>query len=411
MSYQTHYFKSGLRLVFMPETSKIVYCGVIIDVGSRHENENQYGMAHFVEHLLFKGTEKRSVTQIINRLENVGGELNAFTAKEETGVYSAVLQEYTERAIELIADITLNSVFEIKQINLEREVILDEIDTYEDSPAELIFDEFEKQLFSNNYALGHFILGEKALLRKYTRDDIFEFYKQHYKPQNMVLFVRGNADFKKLVNCGEKYFGDFDFNPNRVLNPVRVVDTKPAEKLQILQKNTIQSHVAIGGNTVNMYHPDRMAIYLLNNILGGAGMNSLLNMSLREKRGLVYTVESNFQPFTDAGEWCVYFGCDPHDALKCEKLVYRELKKLCEKKFSETTLSKYKRQLFGQMAIASENGENMAISLGKNYLRFGKIEKLSDIWKKIEEIKPEHLLEITNEMFDKNNIYTLKYVP
>jgi predicted Zn-dependent peptidase len=423
MSYQTHIFKSGLRLIFMPETSKIVYCGVVVDVGSRHENENQCGIAHFVEHLLFKGTEKRSATQIINRLENVGGELNAFTAKEETVVYAAVLQEYTERAIELVADIALHSVFDTKQIEREREVILDEIDSYEDSPAELIFDDFEKHLFSNNYALGHLILGEKEFLQKYERADIFNFYKTFYTPQNMTLFVRGNVDFQKIVKWGEKYFDTVTSYPTFPQSPVILGCAKrqsraPAnagilsqQRTQIFHKNTTQSHIAIGGNAVNMYDADRMAVYLLNNILGGAGMNSLLNLSLREKRGLVYTVEANFQPFTDAGEWCVYFGCDPRDAARCERLVYNELQKLCEKKFSDAALAKYKRQLFGQMAIAAENSENVAIAAGKNYLRYGKLETLADAWKKLETIRAEHLRETARVMFDKNNIYVLKYVP
>ena len=411
MTYQTYCLKSGLRVVFMPATSKIVYCGIVIDAGSRNENEEQHGMAHFVEHLLFKGTEKRSATQIINHLENVGGELNAFTAKEETVIYAAVLPQYTEKAINLIADVTLHSIFDEKQFNREREVVLDEIDSYEDSPSELIFDDFEKELFLDNQALGHFILGEKALLQKYTRNNVFDFYKQNYKPQNMVLFVRGDVDFKKIIKWGEKYFDCFeDFNPapTKILNPAKI-NIKPTRK--ILQKNTTQTHVAIGGSAINMYDSNRIAVSLLNNILGGTGMSCLLNLSLRERHGLVYTVDSHFQPFTDAGQWCVYFGCDPHDADKCEELVYRELRKLREKAFSDNVLAKYKRQFFGQMAISSENSENMAISLGKSYLRFGKVEDLPKIWAKIEAVQPEQLLEIANTMFDTNNICVLKYVP
>lgn len=407
MEYQTYTLPNGLRLIHSAERSSVAYCGVAVNTGSRDEREEEFGMAHFVEHMLFKGTAKRRSAHIINRLENVGGDLNAFTSKEETVVYASILKEYLERAVELIADVVLHSTFPQREIDKEVEVILDEIDSYNDTPSELIYDDFENLLF-HRHALGHLILGDAERLQSFTTDDACRFVKRQYRPEQMVFFVSGDVPFKTLVRWVEKYFAEAVPSVGEERVP-RVAPGQYHAGVKILEKDTHQTHVAIGNRAYDLYHADRMGLYLLNNILGGPGMSSLLNLSLRERRGLVYNVDSIYQPFSDTGEWCVYFGCDPDNAGRCEQLVYKELKKLRENRFSDVVLHKYKLQLMGQMAIASENRENMALSLGKSYMRYGRVDDLEDIRKKIDGITAGQLLRIANEIFVPEQLTVLKY--
>lgn len=405
MDYQSYTFPNGFRVVYRQEKTPIAYCGVVINTGSRDELKNEYGMAHFVEHLLFKGTKKRRSTHIINRLENIGGDLNAFTSKEETVIHSAILAEYLERAIELIADITLHSTFPQKEMDKEKEVILDEIDSYNDSPSELIYDDFEEILFQG-HELGHHILGDPNLLKNYTTKDVVKFTQRLYQAEKILLFVSGNIQFKTLLKWAEKYFV-FE-NSATVIN-TRTAPVQYSPTLRTIEKGTHQVHVAIGNRAYDMYHPNRLGLYFLNNILGGPGMSSLLNLSLREKHGLVYNVESSYQPFSDSGEWTVYFACDKDDEKKCEQLVYKELKKLRTTKLSDTTLKKYKLQLSGQFAISWENKENTAISLGKSFMRYGKVDDLPTIRQKIDAITADELLKIANEIFIPEQFTVLKY--
>lgn len=406
MTYQTHILSNGLKIIYRPDESAVAYCGIVVNTGSRDEHENQQGMAHFIEHMLFKGTEKRRSGHIINRLENVGGELNAFTSKEETVIYAAVLKEYFERAMELISDIVLHSVFPQKEIDKEVVIIVDEIQSYNDSPSELIYDDFEDLVF-NGHAIGHNILGKQKLLLKYTTEDALNFVGKQYQPDEMVFFATGNLNFKQLVRWAEKYLlvsksGETRFErlaPDLYL---------PAKK--IVEKDTHQVHFMLGNRAYHMLHPDRLVLYLLNNILGGPGMNSLLNLSLREKHGLVYNVESNYQPFTDTGVWNVYFGCDPENADKCEQLVYAELQKMREQLISEKALKKYKLQLLGQMAIASENKESLALNIGKSYMRYGKIYEQDELRNQLESIRAEDLQRVAREIFNPEQFSVLKYI-
>jgi predicted Zn-dependent peptidase len=406
MTYQTYTLPNGLRIIHKPDESAVTYCGIVINTGSRDETETEQGMAHFIEHMLFKGTDKRRSGHIINRLENVGGELNAYTSKEETVVYAIVLKEYFERAIELVSDIVLHSTFPQKEIDKEVVIIVDEIQSYNDSPSELIFDDFEELLFAN-HPIGHNILGKSELLEKYSTVDAVRFVQKHYRPEEMVFFVLGDLDFNQVVRWAEKYLKT---ESSDVRNSERNSPTsyQPAKKEII--KNTHQVHFMLGTRAYDLYHPNRMGMYLLNNILGGPGMNSLLNLSLREKHGLVYNVESNYQPFTDTGMWSVYFGCDSENAARCEQLVYAELQKLREQPLSENALKKYKLQLMGQMAISSENKENLSMSLGKSFLRYGKIDDLEVVKQRIEEITAEKLQEIANEIFNPEQLSVLKYL-
>jgi predicted Zn-dependent peptidase len=405
MNYQTHTLPNGLKIIHKPDTSDVTYCGIIINAGSRDENNNELGMAHFIEHMLFKGTAKRRSGHIINRLEHVGGELNAFTSKEETVVYAAVLNEYFDRAMELISDIALNSTFPQKEIDKEVVIIIDEIQSYNDSPSELIYDDFEEMLFAE-HAIGHNILGTPELLQNYKTTDALTFINQHYRPEEMVFFSMGNIDFKQLVRKSEKYLQCETVN---TVKPERVAPVVYLPTQKTILKNTHQVHFMLGNRAYNLHHPKRLGLYLLNNILGGPGMNSLLNLSLREKHGLVYNVESTYQPLTDTGMWTVYFGCDPENASRCEQLVYTELNKLREQKIGENSLKKYKLQLLGQMAISSEHKENLALSIGKSFLRYGKIDDISEIRKRINAITADDLQQIAIEIFDPQQFTILKY--
>lgn len=406
MTYQTYTLSNGLRIIHKPDESAVTYCGMVINTGSRDEVETEQGMAHFIEHMLFKGTEKRRSGHIINRLENVGGELNAYTSKEETVVYAIVLKEYFERAIELVSDIVLHSTFPQKEIDKEVVIIVDEIQSYNDSPSELIYDDFEELLFAN-HPIGHNILGKSELLEKYTTEDATRFVQMHYRPEEMVFFVLGDLDFNQIVRWAQKYLKTDD-QKQRCTERKSPTSYRPVKKEIV--KNTHQVHFMLGNRSYDLHHPNRMGMYLLNNILGGPGMNSLLNLSLREKHGLVYNVESSYQPFTDTGMWSVYFGCDTENAARCEQLVYSELQKLREQPLTENALKKYKLQLMGQMAISAEQKENLALSLGKSFLRYGKIDNLEIVKQKIEEITVDKLQEIANEIFNPDRLSVLKYV-
>lgn len=406
MNYQIHTLSSGLKIIHKPDPSPVVYCGMVIDAGSRDETANEQGMAHFVEHMLFKGTRKRRSAHIINRLENVGGELNAYTSKEETVVYAAVLNEHLEKAVDLIGDIVFHSVFPAKELEKERVIILDEIQSYNDSPSELIYDEFEEILF-RDHQIGHNILGTPELLEKYTNQDIRSFVGKNYKPDEMVFFVLGNVDDKKLVRWAEKYFiaeSHGSGNAGRIVPPAHIPESCE------VKKDTFQVHYMLGNRAYDMHHPHRMGMYLLNNILGGPGMNSLLNLSLRERHGLVYNVDSVYQPLTDTGMWTVYFGCDPGNFKKCERLVRTELQRLSEEKISESALKKYKLQLLGQMAISAENKENYSIGLGKSLLRFGKVDPVEIVKEHIQAVSAAQLMSIAQEIFDEKQFSVLKYV-
>lgn len=403
--YNTYLLDNGLRIIHLPQDSQISYCGVIVNVGSRDEKEEQFGLAHFIEHMLFKGTDKRRSFQIINRLEDVGGELNAYTSKEETVVYAGFLNEYTERTIELIADLIQHSTFPQAEINKEILVIQDEIQSYNDSPSELIYDDFEEMLFDAN-PMAHNVLGREENLKNFTSHIAKEFYSNFYQPQNMVFFSTGKTDFKKIVKWVGKYF---DFRQNGFSGHQRTVPSTVKNEIKTVYRDTFQTHCLMGGRAFGIHHPERLTLYLLNNILGGPGMNSLLNLALREKNGLVYNVESTVQTFTDCGWWGVYFGTDRENADKCEKLVRKELAKLSENKISDAKLKKYKLQMLGQIAISSENKESVALSLGKSYLRYGKYDSNEQVRNYIEAITAERLQSVAVELFDNNKITVLKY--
>ena len=405
MQYNEYTLPNGLRIIHEPTLSKVSYCGFAIDAGTRDEAENEQGMAHFVEHLIFKGTEKRKAWHILNRMENVGGDLNAYTNKEETVVYAAFLTEHLERALELLGDIVFHSTFPQHEIEKETEVIIDEIQSYEDNPSELIFDDFEDMIF-RNHPLGRNILGKPDLLRSFRTEDVLSFTRRFYQPVNMVFFVQGQYDFKKIVRLAEKHLADV---PAVTVDNQRVPPPLYVPERLVVSKDTHQAHVMIGSRGYNAYDDKRTALYLLNNILGGPGMNSKLNVSLRERRGLVYNVESNLTSYTDTGAFCIYFGTDIEDMDTCLKLTYKELKRMRDVKMTSSQLAAAKKQLIGQIGVASDNFENNALGMAKTYLHYHKYESSEVVFKRIETLTAEQLMEVANEMFAEEYLSTLIY--
>ena len=405
MQYNIHTLSNGLRIIHEPSSSKVAYCGFAVDAGTRDEAENEQGMAHFVEHLIFKGTRKRKAWHILNRMENVGGDLNAYTNKEETVIYSAFLTEHFGRALELLADIVFHSTFPQNEIEKETEVIIDEIQSYEDTPSELIFDDFEDMIF-RNHPLGRNILGRPDLLKKFRSEDAMAFTSRFYQPSNMVFFVLGDFNFQKIVRQVEKLLVDL---PLVTVENQRTIPPLYVPEQLVVHKETHQAHVMIGSRGYNAYDDKRTALYLLNNILGGPGMNSRLNVSLRERRGLGYTVESNLTSYTDTGAFCIYFGTDPEDVDTCLKLTYKELKRMRDVKMTSSQLMAAKKQLIGQIGVASDNNENNALGMAKTFLHYNKYESSESVFRRIEALTAEGLLEVANEMFAEEYLSTLIY--
>jgi predicted Zn-dependent peptidase len=405
MDCHVHILKNGIRLIHLQVSSFVAHAGLFINTGSRDEEENEQGLAHFVEHVIFKGTGKRKSYHIISRLEDVGGELNAYTTKEETCIHASFLKEDTERAIELISDLAFNSIFPEKEIEKEKEIIIDEINSYKDNPSEQIFDDFEEMVFPND-PLGRNILGTPESLRKFERSDLINFIKKNYFTDQTILCIVGDLEQSKAVKIFTKYFNHVPLHTSdrtrKVTEPY-----KPSFREEI--KNTFQAHCIIGSDAFSFSDNRRLTLHLLNNILGGPGMNSRLNMSLRERHGCSYNVESSYSPFSDTGIFALYFGTDKENIEKCLHLVFKEFDLLKNKQLGDIQLSKAKKQLIGQLAIASEHNENMMMSIGKSYLVFGKVDSLEEINRQIEAINAQDLMLIAKEILNSNNLTTIIY--
>lgn len=406
MSYSTFTLPNGLRVIHAPSPTNVAYCGYAVDAGTRDEQPHEQGMAHFVEHLIFKGTHKRKAWHILNRMENVGGDLNAYTNKEETVVYSAFLKEHFSRAAELLTDIVFHSTYPQQEIDKEVEVIIDEIQSYEDSPAELIFDDFEELIFPN-HPLGRNILGKPDLLRNFTSQDALNFTRRYYRSTNMIFFILGDIDFRKALRTLEKVTADIPCSTVEGYHRQSPLSYRPQHLTT--HKDTHQAHVMIGGRGYHAYDERRTGLYLLNNILGGPGMNSRLNVSLRERRGLVYNVESNLTSYTDTGTFCIYFGCDPEDVDSCISLVRKELKQLRDRALTTAQLHAAKKQIIGQIGVASDNFENNALDMGKCFLHYGKYDSREEVYRRIEELTASQLLEIANEVLTEEYLSQLIY--
>ena len=498
MKYNTYTLDNGLRIIHLPSDSKVVYCGYQINAGTRNEEPGEEGLAHFCEHVTFKGTERRKAWHILNCLESVGGDLNAYTNKEGTVYYSAILKEHIARAVDLLTDIVFHSVYPQAEIDKEVEVICDEIESYNDSPAELIYDEFENIIFKGS-PLGHNILGTAEQVRSFKTEDALRFTRKLYRPDNAIFFAYGDIDFKKLVKLIGRALADdksgklaeenlpqisqitqISGDENSVaaeksVSSVESVGPKnyssvgphnypsvgklAAEKLPqisqitqisgdensiakeksvssvesvgpknyssvgpekypsvgneiagqtiVMQKNTHQAHVMIGTRAYDVNDDRRMPLYLLNNMLGGPGMNAKLNLALREHNGLVYTVESTMAAYGDTGVWSIYFGCDEHDVKRCLRLVRKELDKFMQKPLSEAQLKAAKKQIKGQIGVACDNRENFALDFGKSFLHYGWEKNVDRLYEQVDEITAEQIQAVAKELFDKDRLTTL----
>ena len=429
MKYNTYTLDNGLRIIHLPSDSKVVYCGYQINAGTRNEEPGEEGLAHFCEHVTFKGTERRKAWHILNCLESVGGDLNAYTNKEGTVYYSAILKEHIARAVDLLTDIVFHSVYPQAEIDKEVEVICDEIESYNDSPAELIYDEFENIIFKGS-PLGHNILGTAEQVRSFKTEDALRFTRKLYRPDNAIFFAYGDIDFKKLVRLLKKSFlseerrvkseettfGDrreSQFNSPEAQAQFNIqhstFNTQHSFEGQtiVMQKNTHQAHVMIGTRAYDVNDSRRMPLYLLNNMLGGPGMNAKLNLALREHNGLVYTVESTMVAYGETGVWSIYFGCDEHDVKRCLRLVRKELDKFMLKPLSEAQLKAAKKQIKGQIGVACDNRENFALDFGKSFLHYGWEKNVDRLYEQVDEITAEQIQAVAKELFDKDRLTTL----
>ena len=402
MLYHTHTLTNGIRLLYVPVESPVVYCGFVVNAGTRDELADEHGMAHFVEHMLFKGTERRKSWQVISRLESVGGQIDAFTTKEETYVYTTIPAQHLERAMELLADIVFHSTFPEHELEHERGVVLEEIQSYNDSPAELIYDEFDNLLFGDT-ALGHNILGTEKTLQNTTSMRMRQFVQRCYTTDNIVFYLLGNVRGDKLVRLAERYFGV----PATKRTFRRVPPETYRPTTQRSDKDTCQTHCMIGNRAYHQLHDDRFALLLLNNILGGPNMSSRLNMSVRERHGWAYTVESTLTLYVDTGVWSVYVGCDNSHERDCLRLIHRELCDLASHCVSPRALAKAKCQLEGQMLIADENRENMILTMAKAYLQTGHCLSNDEVHEALQAVTADKLRHVAADIFDKRQLSTL----
>ena len=406
MEYTTHTLSNGLRMIHMPTASPVAYCGFAVNVGARDEETSEYGLAHFVEHMIFKGTEHHKANYILNRMERVGGELNAYTTKEETFVYSIFMKEHFYRAFELLTDLVFYSSFPEEQIERETDVILDEISSYEDSPSELIFDDFENLLFKG-HALGHNILGEERFLEQFTSETGKSFMNRFYTPNNMVFFSMGDIPFMKIVKWAEELLS------GTISDQCHLFRKSPQQDVSAislaLQKDTHQAHVMIGSLGYSMYDERRLPLFLLNNILGGPGMNNRLNVSLREHYGLVYTVESNITSYVDTGLFSIYFGTDPKNKEKAIKLVHKEIEKFCENKLTERQLAAAKQQALGQLGVSVDNREGLFLNMGKSFLHYDRFDSMDEVFNQIQSITADDVWQIAHEVLLPNKLFQLAY--
>ena len=469
MKYNTYTLDNGLRIIHLPSDSQVVYCGYQINAGTRNEEPGEEGLAHFCEHVTFKGTERRKAWHILNCLESVGGDLNAYTNKEGTVYYSAILKEHIARAVDLLSDIVFHSVYPQAEIDKEVEVICDEIESYNDSPAELIYDEFENILFKGS-PLGHNILGTAEQVRAFKTEDALRFTRKLYRPDNAIFFAYGDIDFKRLVKLigraladdesdklaeegshadfadDADFSGDTGFSEGRNSENTQISQARQMTQISgeamdsrdslgsidsrdslgsidsrdslvsrdsiagqtiVMQKNTHQAHVMIGTRAYDVNDDRRMPLYLLNNMLGGPGMNAKLNLALREHNGLVYTVESSMVSYGDTGTWSIYFGCDEHDVKRCLRLVRKELDKFMQKPLSDAQLKAAKKQIKGQIGVACDNRENFALDFGKSFLHYGWEKNVDRLYEQVDEITAAQIQAVAQELFDKDRLTTL----
>lgn len=409
MNYNTATLPNGLRIIHLPSASPVVYCGYGVCAGTRDEAAGEEGLAHFCEHTTFKGTRKRNSLKILSCLESVGGDLNAFTNKEDTFYYAAILKDHLPKAVDLLTDMVFHSTYPQAELDKEVEVICDEIEIYNDSPSELIYDEFENAIF-RGHPLGHSTLGQKERLHQFTTETALGFTSRYYRPENTVFFAYGDIDFKALSRLLRKATSDFpahkpkiDISHGGTLTPYQ-----PQELMT--EKGTHQAHVMLGNRAYSVHEPQRMALYLLNNLLGGPAMSARLNVSLRERQGLVYSVDSSMVNYSDTGVWCLYFGCDPHDITKCRRIVRRELDRVMTRPLSAAQLSAAKRQIKGQIGVSFDNRESFALDFAKAFLHYGWQKDISELFSQIDAVTSDDIINVANDIFPHDRLTTLTFI-
>ncbi len=407
MMYQHHLLPNGIRLIHRPTDSQVAHCALMINAGSRDENLEEQGLAHFIEHLLFKGTGRRKAFHIMSHMENVGGEINAFTSKEDTCIYGSFMHTYYRRWFDIVSDITFNAVFPEKEMHKEKDIIIDEINSYLDSPAEQIFDDFDELVF-NSHPLGRNILGTPGSIRLFDGDSIRKFISRNYVTEEMLICSVGRIPFADLIALAEKYFGDAP-QASRPAIRESFSDYRPGQK--VVNRQNHQAHCMLGNQADGLNSHRKTTLSLLNNMLGGPGLNARLNMSVREKHGLCYNIESIYQPYADAGVISIYFGTDSAAIDKTLSLIHKELKLLREKKIGSLQLKRAKTQLIGQLAISFESNLNEMLYNGKNHLYFNRTDTPEEISRRIEAVNTSDLLEIANEVFDPATMSMLLYKP
>ena len=411
--YETFYHNlpNGVQIVHRLTSSPVVYVGIMIGAGTRHEQPEENGMAHYIEHCLFKGTEHYTARQIINHIEGIGGEINAYTTKEETTFYAATLSNHFRTTLHLLADMVLRPTFNKKETDKEVTVILDEIESYNDSPSELIYDDFENMIFEGS-SLAMPILGTKKTLRRISKSPQYplNWMAKHYRPERMVLFVQGNVSTKQVIAAAEKELlasspdRPIDYSPSPI-----AYSPSPIAYSRTYKRHTHQTHVMLGSHTYPIGHPKQLTMFLLNNILGGGSMSSRLYLSLREKYGLVYNIDSQAVPLSDTGYWDIYLACEPQHKDQCLELCHKELQTLREVRLTSAQLQRALRQLEGQLAISAENQENNALAMAKQMLYHHRAPQWQETFAKVQKITPEQLQDVANEVFAPDKIYTLLY--
>lgn len=413
-----HNLPNGVQIVHRKTHSPVVYVGLMIGAGTRHELPKENGMAHYIEHCVFKGTEHYTARQIINHIEGIGGEINAYTTKEETTFYAATLRQHFRTTLHLLADMILRPTFHKKDTDKEVAVILDEIESYNDSPSELIYDDFENMIFEGS-SLAMPILGTKKTLKYISKSPTIalDWMKQHYRPERMVLFVLGNVTTQQVISAATRELLSNSQYPianseaSHSQSPITYSEASnsPSGASRTYRRHTHQTHVMLGSHAYPIGHPKQLTMYLLNNILGGGSMSSRLYLSLREKYGLVYNIDSQAVPLSDTGYWNIYLACEPQHKDQCLELCHKELKQLRDTALTSSQLQRALRQLEGQMAISAENQENNALAMAKQMLYHHHAPAWQDTFAKVQQITPTQLQEVANEVFAPEKIYTLLY--
>jgi len=408
MDFEVFRFPNGIRLVNQQVNSPIAHTCILVKAGSRDEQVSKFGLAHFIEHLLFKRTERRNTSQILNRLESVGADLNAYTTKEYTCLHASFLKPYLGRTLDIFEDLLFHSVFPEEEMVKEKGIVLDEIASYRDSPEDAILDDFEDIVFEG-HGLGHNILGKEKDLKTIVQSDIKRFLNENYRTSEIVIGISGPYSMKEVRRMTEKYFGHLKENSSQRAPATDLLTSLPHSTSRKLPIN--QVHYVLGSRAYSIHEDKKIGLLLLNNILGGIGMSSRLNMIVREKHGIAYTIESNYHPFADTGLFSVYFGTDEDKYLKARQLILREFKKLRDNRFSELQLTQAKKKYKGQIALGEENRLSLIIAQAKSLLDHDDIQFLEEIFQKIDAVDADMMLEIANEILDPDQFFSLSFLP